>query len=55
MFTNGFGHFQHVFQIGGAVFVTGCAHGNKLEQTVLHRFLGIRGEMQASGFFIAAH
>ena len=47
---DGLGHGQHVLQVGRAVFVRRCAHGDELQGAVLDGFLGIGGKGQAAGF-----
>ena len=44
---------QHVLEIGRAVLIGRRAHGNELEQAVIHGFLGVGRELEAPGLDVA--
>ncbi|MNL03314.1 hypothetical protein D3C87_1238470 [compost metagenome] len=43
------GHIQHMGEVGGTVFIGGCANGDKDQLGVLDRVTGLGGEQQPSG------
>jgi hypothetical protein len=51
--TDRLGDGQYVLQVRGAVLIRRRAHGDELEQAMIHALLHVGGELEAAGLYVA--